>query len=172
MGNAEKVYGVSYGTIDGKRCKPANLYGYCKAHKGMLTYPLAQLHRCNCRKDGEPCMHFIKFDRIDNTYQSELKGEEFRASLGKKGKNKGGRKERKTSDTVSKALGVSSESQADKSLGCMDEVGDLQAVSSDKRLEEDGVRDNFNKDRCSQCFWRKMFCRVVRVYVCAGRDGE
>ena len=59
--------GVSYTTIDGKQCKPENIYGYCKAHQGILTYPLVQLHRCKCRKDGQPCMHLIRFDRNDKT---------------------------------------------------------------------------------------------------------
>ena len=155
-------------TIDGKKTKPENMFGYCKAHKGILTYPLAQLHRCQCRKDGQPCMHFIKFERYDNRYESTLKGEEFRQSLGKKGK-KGERKRRKAPDTGSAVTEIPACTSKDYTFGRMEQVGDLPPVSEDSRTETDEVRDKFYKDRCNKCFWRKMLCRVVRTYVCAGR---
>lgn len=154
-------------TIDGKRTKPENMFGYCKAHKGILTYPLAQLHRCQCRKDGEPCMHFIKFERYDNRYESALKGEEFRQSLGKKGK-KGERKRRKAPDTGSAVTEAPDCTSKDYTFGRMEQVGDLPSVSEDIRTETDGVRSNKYNSKCSQCFWRKMFSRVVRTYVCTG----
>ena len=170
MGKDNTAYGVYYTAIDGKKVKSCNLYGYCKAHKGILTYPLAQLHRCKCRtEDGEACMHFIQFDRIDNRYTSALKGEEFRESLGKKGKRKGEREKRKTSNAVPKTAEIPACTSKDYTFGRVEQVGDLPSVSEDSRLETDGLRHNEFKDRCSQCFWRKMFCRVVRTYVCTGR---
>ena len=162
--------GVSYTTIDGKQCKPENIYGYCKAHQGVLTYPLVQLHRCKCRKDGKPCMHLISFERRDNRYESALKGDEFRESLGRKGKRKGERKKRTASDSMPEVAELPDSSQEDHSAGCMEQVGNIQTVGTDLRLERTGSRNNHNKDRCSQCFWRKMFCRLVRTYICAGRD--
>ena len=162
--------GVTYATIDGKRCKPENIYGYCKAHQGVLTYPLVQLHRCKCRKDGQPCMHLIRFDRDDNRYESALKGDEFRESLGRKGKRKGERKKRTASDSMSEVAEIPCFAQENHSAGCMEQVGNIQTVGQNIRLEREGSRNNNDKDRCAKCFWRKMFCRLVRTYVCAGRD--
>ena len=162
--------GVTYATIDGKRCKPENIYGYCKAHQGVLTYPLVQLHRCKCRKDGQPCMHLIKFDRNDNRYESALKGDEFRESLGRKGKRKGERKKRTASDSMPEVAELPDSSQEDYSTGCMEQVGNIQTVGTDLRLEGTGSRNNHDKDRCAECFWRKMFCRLVYAYICTGRD--
>ena len=162
--------GVTYGTIDGKRCKPENIYGYCKAHQGVLTYPLVQLHGCKCRKDGQPCMHLIRFDRDDNRYESALTGDEFRASLGRKGKRKGERKKRTASDSMPEVAEIPCLAQEDYSARSMEQVRDIQTERTDIRLERDGSRDNNYKDRCGQCFWRKMFCRLVRAYICAGRN--
>ena len=162
--------GVSYTTIDGKQCKPENIYGYCKAHQGILTYPLVQLHRCKCRKDGKPCMHLISFERKDNRYESALTGDEFRASLGRKGKRKGERKKREAPDSMSEVAEIPCFAQADYSARSMEQVGDLQTERTDIRPERTGGRDREFKDRCSQCFWRKMFCRLVRTYICSGRN--
>lgn len=162
--------GVSYTTIDGKQCKPENIYGYCKAHQGVLTYPLVQLHRCKCRKDGKPCMHLISFERKDNRYESALTGDEFRESLGRKGKRKGERKKRTASDSMPEVAEIPCLAQENHSAGCMEQVRDIQTERTDIRLEGTGSRNREFKDRCSQCFWRKMFCRLVRTYVCAGRD--
>lgn len=162
--------GVSYTTIDGKQCKPENIYGYCKAHQGILTYPLVQLHRCKCRKDGKPCMHLISFERNDNRYESALKGDEFRASLGRKGKRKGERKKRTASDSMPEVAEIPCSAQEDCSARSVEQVGDLQTVGQNIRLEREGSRNQEFKDRCDKCFWRKMFCRLVRTYVCAGRN--
>ena len=162
--------GVSYTTIDGKQCKPENIYGYCKAHQGILTYPLVQLHRCKCRKDGKPCMHLISFERNDNRYESALKGDEFRASLGRKGKRKGERKKREAPDSMSEVAEIPCFAQEDYSARSMEQVGDLQTVRQNIRPEREGSRNQEFKDRCDKCFWRKMFCRLVRTYVCAGRN--
>ena len=162
--------GVSYTTIDGKQCKSENIYGYCKAHQGVLTYPLVQLHRCKCRKDGKPCMHLISFERKDNRYESALKGDEFRASLGRKGKRKGERKKREAPDSMSEVAEIPCFAQADYSARSVEQVGDLQTVGQNIRPEREGSRNQEFKDRCSQCFWRKMFCRLVRTYACAGRN--
>lgn len=162
--------GVSYTTIDGKQCKPENIYGYCKAHQGILTYPLVQLHRCKCRKDGKPCMHLISFERKDNRYESALTGDEFRASLGRKGKRKGERKKRTAPDSMSEIAEIPCSAQEDYSARSMEQVGNLQTVGTDLRLEGTGSRNQEFKDRCDKCFWRKMFCRLVRAYICAGRD--
>ena len=169
MGNGHYA-GVSYTTIDGKQCKPENIYGYCKAHQGVLTYPLVQLHRCKCRKDGKPCMHLISFERKDNRYESALKGDEFRESLGRKGKRKGERKKRTASYSMSEVAEIPCSAQEDYSAGCMEQVRDIQTVGQNLRPKRDGSRDNYDKDRCAKCFWRKMFCRLVRTYICAGRD--
>ena len=169
MGNGHYA-GVSYTTIDGKQCKPENIYGYCKAHQGVLTYPLVQLHRCKCRKDGKPCMHLISFERKDNRYESALKGDEFRESLGRKGKRKGERKKRTASYSMSEVAEIPCSAQEDYSAGCMEQVRDIQTVGQNLRPERDGSRNNNDKDRCAKCFWRKMFCRLVRTYICAGRD--
>ena len=168
MGSAKKVYGVAYVTIDGNHADGENLYGYCKAHKGLLTYSIMKVHRCNCRKDDEPCMHLIKFDRKDDRYESALKGDAFRESLGKKGKNRGVRKKRSTSNAGTEVAYVPCESQDYNTSGSVEQVGDLPTVGTDLRPEREGHRNQVIKNRCSQCFWRKMFCRVVRTYVCAG----
>lgn len=162
--------GVSYTTIDGKQCKPENIYGYCKAHQGVLTYPLVQLHRCKCRKDGKPCMHLISFERNDNRYESALTGDEFRASLGRKGKRKGERKKRTASDSMPEVAEIPCHAQENYSARSMEQVRNIQTVRTDLRLEGTGGWNNNDKDRCSQCFWRKMFCRLVQTYVCAGRN--
>lgn len=169
MGKAHYA-GVSYTTIDGKQCKPENIYGYCKAHQGILTYPLVQLHRCKCRKDGKPCMHLISFERKDNRYESALTGDEFRASLGRKGKRKGERKKREAPDSMSEVAEIPCFAQADYSARSVEQVGNLQTVGQNIRPEREGSRNQEFKDRCAECFWRKMFCRLVRTYVCAGRD--
>lgn len=162
--------GVSYTTIDGKQCKPENIYGYCKAHQGILTYPLVQLHRCKCRKDGKPCMHLISFERKDNRYESALTGDEFRASLGRKGKRKGERKKRTASDSMSEVAEIPCSALEDYSVRSVEQVGDIQTVGQDIRPEREGSRNQEFKDRCDKCFWRKMFCRLVRTYVCARRN--
>lgn len=162
--------GVSYTTIDGKQCKPENIYGYCKAHQGILTYPLVQLHRCKCRKDGKPCMHLISFERNDNRYESALTGDEFRASLGRKGKRKGERKKREAPDSMPEVAEIPCSEQEDYSARSVEQVGDIQTVGTDIRPEREGGRNQEFKDRCDKCFWRKMFCRLVRTYVCAGWD--
>jgi len=172
MGKDKTKYGVSYGLMDGNYTQGNNLYGYCKAHQGLLSYPLARVHRCcNREEDGSPCRHLILFDRIDNRYQSELKGEAFRESLGKKGR-KGGRKKYQEPNTMPKVAELSETERLSDTVRSVEQIGDLPSVSEDSRLEADGVRNKFDKDRCNQCFWRKMYGRVVQAYVCAGRGND
>jgi single-strand DNA-binding protein len=50
---ADKAYGVSYVTIDGKKTKPENMFGYCKAHKGTKLVVQSHLQNDNfTNKEG------------------------------------------------------------------------------------------------------------------------
>ena len=172
MSNKSKDrYGVSYVLIDGNETSGDNLYGYCKSHHGLLSYPLACVHRCMCREeDGSACRHFIKFERYDNRYESALKGEDFRNSLGKKGARKGERKKRKAPDAVPEVAEIPCGTQINHSDGSMEQIGDIQTVGQDIRVEGDGLRSKERKDYCDQCFWREMFGRVVQSYFYSDRN--
>lgn len=90
------MYGVGYMLIDGHLACGNHLRGYCKSHHGLLTHGLEKIHRCRCREsNGAMCRHYIPFERYDNSYESALKGDDFRNSLGKGGARKGERKKRK-----------------------------------------------------------------------------
>lgn len=168
MGN-DRRYGVSFTLMNGSETSGSNLWGYCKSHHGLLSYPLARTHRCMCReKDGGACRHLCRFERYDTSYQSALKGEEFRESLGKHGKRKGERKKRASPYTDREVIGVPDSERGDNTFGCMVEVRDLQAVRSDIRPERTGMGNRVNKDYCKKCFWRKMLSRVIQTYVCSG----
>ena len=170
-GKSKNRYGVVYVLVDGNETDGSNLYGYCKSHHGLLSYPLACVHRCMCREeDGSACRHFIKFERYDNRYKSALKGEEFRNSLGKKGVRKGERKKRKAPDAMSEVAEIPCGTQIDHSDRSVEPTGDLPAVGQDIRFEGDGVRNRDFKDHCDKCFWRKMYGRVVQSYFYSDRN--
>lgn len=142
-------YGIRYVLVDGQYACGEKLMGYCKAHKGLVTKPIENLHSCRCREsDGSMCRHYIRFERYDYTYESALTGDEFRESLGKKGVRKGERKKRESERTERK-------------------VPDKPCEYSEERKKRIS-----QKERCQRCFWKKMFGRLAENTFCASHKND